>query len=647
VRYRRDIDGLRAIAVLSVLFYHAEIGLHGGYVGVDIFFVISGFLITRVLIKSVDEGRFSYTQFWLRRIRRLLPALAVLTLVTAVASYLLLLPEDLNDFGGALICQPLMAVNIYYWRVIKDGYFGDPPEIRPLLHTWSLGLEEQFYLILPILISSIVSRPGFRPHLPKILAILATFSFFLSVMLTPQRSVLAFFTLPTRAWELLMGSLAAMVPDDSLSQRTRTGMGWVGLALVAYSVTKLREDTIFPGWVAVVPCLGAMLLLLAGEKSPVNRGLSSPPLVLTGLISYSLYLWHWPIMAFGRYTGLVSATSAKVLVLILSFALGYLSWRYIETPFRKSSARWVLLGLASAYAVGCLVVGSTIRAEAGFPKNWQVLRKDNHVWELNLERLDTRSPVLGDQTQSRAAFLLWGDSHAMSLAPIMDTLGKEYHLKGIQITKSSTAPLVHWGFSTKRSDLTPEAQRTWSQVALDAVRENKVRAVFLVGFWAQYDRESLGQEILETQIAFEKEGARVYFVADVPHLAGDPVRRLALAQRWKILAPPSVSPSDHEHKNRRVSQAVKESGISSILDPAPLIFDWESLVSKEGRALYHDDDHLTEAGAHQLRSLFEPLFQEWSRQPDPQVYLNSRVSSPLSVRLYPTFETFSKAGPKA
>ena len=163
--YRPDIDGLRAIAVLAVLFYHAHLGFPGGYVGVDVFFVISGFLITGLLLKAIGKGTFSYVDFWERRVRRLVPALAVVTIFTAVTSSIILLPEDLKDLGGALIAQPLLLSNVYFWRVVQGGYFGDPPEIRPLLHTWSLGVEEQFYVLFPLFLMLIMTRRSLANHL--------------------------------------------------------------------------------------------------------------------------------------------------------------------------------------------------------------------------------------------------------------------------------------------------------------------------------------------------------------------------------------------------------------------------------------------------------------------------------------------------
>lgn len=208
--YRPDIDGLRAVAVLSVLFYHAHLGFPGGYVGVDIFFVISGFLITGLLLKAITKGTFSYVDFWERRVRRLVPALAVVTVFTAVTSYFILLPEDLNDLGGALIAQPLLLSNVYFWRVVKNGYFGDPPEIRPLLHTWSLGVEEQFYVLFPLFLVVICKRQFLARHVGKIVAGIALASLAFAIIITPIKGVFSFFTLPTRAWELLLGGLLAL-----------------------------------------------------------------------------------------------------------------------------------------------------------------------------------------------------------------------------------------------------------------------------------------------------------------------------------------------------------------------------------------------------------------------------------------------------
>jgi peptidoglycan/LPS O-acetylase OafA/YrhL len=221
LKYRADVDGLRAVAVVAVLMYHAHLGFSGGYVGVDVFFVISGFLITSILHKKLQDGKFSYLDFWKRRVRRLVPAAFVTAVFTALGSYFILLPSHLVDLGGALVAQPLMLANVYFWRVVKAGYFGDLPETRPLLHTWSLGVEEQFYLFLPLFLALCWKSSRLRPHVGKVLGGLSLLSFGLSVVLTPMKGVFSFFNLPTRAWELLMGGLLGFLPE--VPKRARRG----------------------------------------------------------------------------------------------------------------------------------------------------------------------------------------------------------------------------------------------------------------------------------------------------------------------------------------------------------------------------------------------------------------------------------------
>ena len=337
--YRPFIDGLRAVAVLAVLFFHADLGCGGGYVGVDVFFVISGYLITGLILKDMRRGEFRIVSFWERRVRRILPAVAFIVLSSLVAGWFLLLPQGFKELGESATAQTMLVSNIYFWikSWIGADYFAPPAEVKPLLHTWSLSVEEQFYLLFPFLLIAL-GRMSRNSRVPAIL-LLAGVSFGASVGCSYWCPTANFYLLPTRAWELLIGAFLAAVSAQRLPSVWLTeSLCSVGLLAVLCAVFFYGRSTRFPGLAALLPCGGTALIIWAnGEKlTRVGRVLASRPLVFIGLISYSLYLWHWPMLVFARYwsAGPLPRTQ-RLLLLLASVMFAFLSWRFVETPFRK------------------------------------------------------------------------------------------------------------------------------------------------------------------------------------------------------------------------------------------------------------------------------------------------------------------------
>lgn len=631
MKYRPDIDGLRAIAVIAVLFYHAHLGFSEGYVGVDIFFVISGFLITALLVRGVRNQTFSYPEFWERRVRRLIPALAATVFFVALTGPLILLPKHLKDLGGAIISQPLLSSNTYFWRVVRSGYFSDPPEIRPLLHTWSLGVEEQFYLFFPLLLVFLLKRQFFARHLNSTLAAVAIASFTLSIAITPSASVFSFFMLPTRAWELLIGGLLALKLADAPSAQLSPSLlklelgALSGLGLVVFSLFFYPYSTPFPGYAAIAPCLGTALIIWANSYQRltlVGRLLALPKVVLTGQISYSLYLWHWPLMAYSDYLFLLQTTSSKWAVLVLSYILGYASWRWIETPFRKKQllkSRKSVFRLFKLYTLICLGLGifCLIIAAQESKANPSVNMATNPMWhDVKLDQAKPELPIRG-RTSAHNTVLLWGDSHAMSLAPVLDQLAREHNIRLVQLTHNASAPLLSWGYKDGVKLFTSDDfKRKWADLALKEVASLKPRAIFLVGFWQEYCRPSFPEELTKTIAKFHQLDIDVIFVGDNPSLLGDPWRQLSLAQRFSFIpTPTTVSKAKHEQENALVYRAIAKLPANDhlkFIDLAPEIFKWQMFVSSEGMPYYFDDDHLSEAGAMLLSPLFRPTFKELS-----------------------------------
>jgi peptidoglycan/LPS O-acetylase OafA/YrhL len=377
MKYRPEIDGLRAVAVLPVVAYHLNVGhLPGGFVGVDVFFVISGFLITGHLQADITAGRFSIIRFYERRLRRIGPALLCLLLVIGTLAAFTLLPTDLNAFGGSLLSALLSVSNFYFWT--HTGYFAGNVFAEPLLHTWSLAVEEQYYLVFPVILyfASNLSRRGRDAILLGLLAA----SLAVSAVGAFTAPVATFYLPYARAWELLLGAILAFdVVPFSGGRIWREAAMFAGLGLIALSVLFIRVDMPFPGLLALPPCIGTALVLIGGGTSKTfgERLLSTPPLVFIGLISYSLYLWHWPVIVFNRFDpelipGELPPRLVKVILLIVSLVLATLSWWFVERSFRNRARVSVpfLLWATGSSALVVAFAGTLFVAFDGFPNRF-------------------------------------------------------------------------------------------------------------------------------------------------------------------------------------------------------------------------------------------------------------------------------------
>src|SRR5215831_18847693 len=302
MEYRRDIDGLRAVAVLAVVFFHARLpGFSGGFVGVDVFFVISGYLITGLIARDYQVGRFSFATFYFRRIKRIVPALLCVYVGSTLLAAVLMLPSDMVEFGQSLFASAAFVSNHFFYKLA--GYFGGQSELKPLLHTWSLSIEEQFYLVWPVTFLLLTRWRILR--LSSFIGIASAVSLAASTIMVGYHKEAAFFLAPYRAWELLLGAWLALLSRRPKIGGARRAELWtlIGLAMIVASIVLLDEAQNFPGLLALPACLGtALLIRVDPEQQPtVTRLLSTRLVVALGLVSYSLYLWHWPILAFARY----------------------------------------------------------------------------------------------------------------------------------------------------------------------------------------------------------------------------------------------------------------------------------------------------------------------------------------------------------
>ena len=751
MNYRKDIDGLRAVAVLSVVFYHAGLGFPGGYVGVDVFFVISGYLITALILKDLERGSFSMANFWERRIRRIFPALAVMVAVTCVAGWFLLLPRDLAKLGASVIAQSLLVSNFYFWRT--TNYFGGANEEKPLLHTWSLAVEEQFYLIFPIALMAFwwawmrwqmtkpdrilgttnhtnlhesltaddtgehgwgnlkaaPEKPGlalssqnpFTTELARdsentsltrsasipagalragafgsdggnqrddsakgakaldsrpssldssspvtsptgdsrrwalfwLFAAVALLSFGLSIWGVKAQPFATFFLLPTRAWELLLGSMLAVLPIAVVVRKSalREILCLAGLAGIFLPVFLYGEQTPFPGLAALPPCLGTAALILANTPSSrySQRGwtattLSWPPIVFIGLISYSLYLWHWPVICFSLYWAVSEFTAMEKCGLVLaSVVLAVASWKWIETPFRKKQCftiRSHVMGLALFVSLISGFAGWLGYKSGGFPErvNSQVLAvlEDLEKDQAERQKLSYLAPNITDYSQANLrnlsrigqqdgtplSFAVLGDSHAQVAMPLFDELAKKHQKSGVAITHQGTPPLLGWKITQRGGASDPSG--LWN-AAFEFIQAEKIQDVFLLGYWSSYDQEEIDRKAVETIEKFLSTGINVWILKGAPTYHQN-VARMYLRNlffRSMNSQTESVVHPNHKPQGSGLLGVVQKTFPDRIIDASDGFLDQTSgeyRVAANDRLFYFDNNHLTNNGINIL-----------------------------------------------
>jgi peptidoglycan/LPS O-acetylase OafA/YrhL len=398
--YRREIDGLRAIAVVPVILFHAGFEtFRGGFVGVDIFFVISGYLITTIIFTELQQEKFSIISFYERRARRILPALFLVMLVSIPFAWFWLPASDMKDFSKSLAAVSIFSSNFLFWR--DSGYFDTATELKPLLHTWSLAVEEQYYVLFPlflILFSKLAKRWIFI-----VLGLVFCASFAISEWSAHAKPAAAFYLLTSRSWELLVGAFAAfyLLQNDrkECNKYLNELGGWLGFGLIFHAVFSYSKATPFPGFYALVPTMGTVLVILfATRQTIVGKFLGNNAFVSLGLISYSAYLWHQPIFAFARHAHAVDSHSAMFSLSLFSIAIGYISWRYFETPFRSinrfnQNLIFKLAFLGSIFFIG---IGYYGNLKNGFPQYPVDIASEN-------TKITNRN------------FIVLGDSHADDL----------------------------------------------------------------------------------------------------------------------------------------------------------------------------------------------------------------------------------------
>ncbi len=653
--HRPDIDGLRALAVIPVVLFHMELSaFSGGFVGVDVFFVISGFLITSIIVADLERGRFSLRRFYERRIRRIFPALFTVLAVTTLLAAVILLPRDLEDYSKTLVATSVFASNIHFWR--QAGYFDAESHTKPLLHTWSLAVEEQFYILFPLLL--IVLHRWWPRRLKGALAVLAVASFVASVVTVRADQSAAFYLAHTRAWELLLGSLLALGAFPAIRRAAvAEGAALVGLLLLGVSFTAYTEDTVFPGAAALAPCLGAALLIHSGTSvsTRASRFLSLRPLVFVGLISYSLYLWHWALLSMARHWTLDPLTMGQTTLVVAIAALAAAgSWRFVEQPLRAQrpgarvpaprpeagvpervpgggsaspvrsllrlpvSFRWAGAVSATAVALGMFGV-----VTGGWPARMEprVLALDAAQLDFNTQRpachADDQTPIRYRDTCRYGAasavprYAVWGDSHAVELSL---ALGEAAAQAGdaVRMVSYSGCPPVLEIANDRLAKCAAHNRETLDAMLADASLET----VFLVARYSQA-RADVGASVFtgigEVAGALADGGKHVVLVYPSPEYAYSvPVQLARAAHRGQDLATIGLARATFDALRApfvRALDAIREDPRIGKVDPARRLCDQvRCRVWADGHALYFDDDHLSVNGARYVLPLFDRFF---------------------------------------
>lgn len=647
LQYRREVDGLRAVAIIPVLLFHAAPSLvPGGFIGVDIFFVISGYLITSIVMADLAAGNFSISNFYQRRIRRIFPALFLVAVCCIPLTWFVLTPRDMKGLSESLIATTLFVSNIFFWS--KSGYFDTAAELKPLLHTWSLAVEEQFYLFFPwFLIAAWRWKPR---RITAALGVLIAASLLSAELGSRIHPTANFYLLHSRAWELLAGAAVAMFLGIGRVQAlAETGSAniksGVGAALIAWAVFGFDATMPWPSLYTVIPVTGTTLILLYATPSTlVGQVLATNPLVGIGLVSYSAYLWHQPLLAVVKYQSAGHPAAATLaLVVLLTLVLAYATWRLLEVPIRKGQPRAARQTFA-LFLIGSIVLvalGIAGRKTDGF-ENLRLTDAKQRQFKAMMERrfaqcftdkMGKDSPVIHasdlcriGNTTSTASFIVYGDSHAVSLASAFDAAATLEGKSGLLIATSACPPLVNAapGGQGRIKQLCVSMNQTIPEVAARL----GISKVFLVGRWTYYtvggldgtrmllstgeleshslqdSTRAFADGIKAIHALYGTKGIAAHIVLQTPNQLIDPFRayRVAREPTAAELSELSVTTSAHlayQNATNAIIRGTFRDG--EVIDfTNSLCSGGICSIGTVDTSYYFDDDHLSDAGASRL-----------------------------------------------
>lgn len=665
--YRPEIDGLRALAVIPVILFHAGIeAFQGGFIGVDVFFVISGYLITGIILRDLRANRFTLTHFYERRARRILPALLTVSVICIPAAWLWMMPEQLEAFAASLISVQAFASNFYFWKT--SGYFASASETLPLLHTWSLAVEEQYYLAFPFLMLLLWRR---NSRLVAAIVIGALLSFVLAQwggnfslrgasLIKPQPEWTAipnwaFYFPIARAWELFAGALTAIYMADldasrQVSKARTEAMAALGLGLILVPIFYFNAATPFPGASALVPVAGTLLIVRYGARSAlIARSLRTPAMVGIGLISYSLYLWHQPLFAFTRIVNNEPLSAAQTVVLIaLAVVPAFLTWKYVEQPIRRGvwMSRWQFVAAILALTVLCAGFGLVCLAQAGFPQRWTLpaevaasfggseqYRKCFDVPDAH----ETNSAAicrLGAEA-GRPEFMVNGDSHMLALLPAFEAAAKEKRIAGEFAGMSACPPFL--GIHSLRADWQTYNCNRLNQWVFEHVKSQGIKKIFLVSRWTYYtdggydgsnfsfigesqeergdkarSREVFASGLVRTVAQYRSIGVKVFLIDQIPQQRVEPQMAyyrayqaddpLAVLKKMEITREAHQQLMAYVHRNF----ALVEAQATIIRLDGLLCRDGRCAIGEPGESYYRDNSHLSGTGALHVAPALQP-----------------------------------------
>jgi peptidoglycan/LPS O-acetylase OafA/YrhL len=659
-KYRTDIDGLRAIAVLAVVVFHAfPSWMKGGFVGVDVFFVISGYLISTIIFENLDKGTFSFTEFYARRIKRIFPTLILVLVACFAFGWFTLLADEYKQLGKQIAGGAGFVSNIVLWN--EAGYFDNSADTKPLLHLWSLGIEEQFYIVWPLLLWFAWKR---KFNLLTITILVAIVSFTLNIKGVKQNAVATFYSPQTRFWELLSGSLLAWVTlykkgvfptiknkidgylvsiiyRDKQTSETKAlpnVLSFFGLLLLAYGFWQVNKELSFPGKWAVVPVLGAVLIIAAGSKAWGNRIiLSNKVFVWIGLISFPLYLWHWPLLSFARIVeGEVPSRNIRITAVVLSLLFAWLTYKLVERPIRfgkygKAKVTVLVLLMATigyfgyntysrnglsfrAFNQKFILYSDSIKVPNRAKECFDIpyAYKKEGDWFCNLGRID--SPV---------QYFAYGDSHALSLIPALEEFAINNKLM-VQFTGTSGCPSV-LGIQSIRGESGIEKYncRELNERIFNYVKSSGIKSVILANRWTYYthsfsrpaefnpitrdlslpiDKTNSTKDLIwalqNTVSRYSAIGVKVIFIEDNPQQIYEPkdVLRKGRGIENEYLKL-SVSSDEHRKNQKLVNEALGSTGAKVVNLDDILCSEKICPLVANSKFLYSDDDHLSVAGS--------------------------------------------------
>ncbi|MGE9292098.1 MAG: acyltransferase family protein [Puniceicoccales bacterium] len=630
LQYRPEIDGLRAVAVLPVVFYHVGLSFPGGFIGVDVFFVISGFLITGIIMRELELGNFSIMRFYERRVRRILPALTMVLLGTLAVAYFTFFATEFEELGQHIVPVSIFLENLKLYTLGGD-YWAESTERLPLLHMWSLAIEEQFYIFIPVLL--IVLHRFWRRHILLFFVLLYLASLACCIVVTGIDTKFAFYMLPTRAWELASGSLVFILISQGRTLSKTVGnqvLSILGILMILVGCFIINDDRQFPGAWALIPTLGASLFIYGctGVPTLAGRLLSCAPMRLIGLISYSLYLIHWPLLVFVKNYRFPEPLLPldKVMIVVVSILLSLASWKFVETPFRRLGRH--RLTSPAVVAIGCavlalfFVLGKYIRQWDGMPERFDSLKPDlarniaHSDWVSltgarkygNSRYYETGGYQLRTSPDQPPQVVLFGDSHATMFAPAIDTVTTELGLP--------TSFCANDGQKTYIEDT--DEQREMMNQLLDQWHP---KVIIYICRWEDLLKNSDEQARAEIFARLEELASRcdqLYVFNEIPRIfdikrirASDYIYGIARKNGWEL---PTISDQSTSLSNDVVRSELESLGANNIelVDACSLYTEEGSVVyhDDEGYLYYRDDSHLNAIGAEKITPLLRSLLVE-------------------------------------